>query len=51
MASTAILSYEPDVHLLKLIRTLGERAAVRVYRAGIEAIDSIGETIKTLSPY
>jgi glycine/D-amino acid oxidase-like deaminating enzyme len=48
MASTAILSYEADVNLVELIRKIGERSAVRAYRAGIEAIDSIGETVKTL---
>jgi glycine/D-amino acid oxidase-like deaminating enzyme len=48
MASTAILSYEADVNLVELIRKIGERSAVRAYRAGVEAIDSIGETIETL---
>jgi glycine/D-amino acid oxidase-like deaminating enzyme len=47
-ASTAILSYEADVNLVDLIRKIGRRAAVRAYQAGIEAIDSIAETIKTL---
>ena len=47
-ASTAILSYEADVNLGELIKQIGRRAAVRAYRAGIEAIESIGETIKTL---
>jgi glycine/D-amino acid oxidase-like deaminating enzyme len=47
-ASTAILSYEADVNLGELIKKIGQRAAVRAYRAGIEAIESIGETIKTL---
>jgi glycine/D-amino acid oxidase-like deaminating enzyme len=48
MASTAILSYEADVNLIELIRKIGEHSAVRAYRAGIEAIDSIGETVKAL---
>src|SRR6202161_4738510 len=47
-ASTAILSYEADVNLGELIKKFGRRAAVRAYRAGVEAIDSIGRTIKTL---
>jgi glycine/D-amino acid oxidase-like deaminating enzyme len=47
-ASTAILSYEADVNLGELIKTIGHRPAVRAYRAGTEAIKSIGETIKTL---
>jgi len=29
MASTAILSYDPDVHLIDLISQLGQRSAVR----------------------
>jgi glycine/D-amino acid oxidase-like deaminating enzyme len=48
MASTAILSYEPDVHLIDLIPLIGEKSAVRVYRAGIEAIDSLEQTIEGL---
>ena len=48
MASTAILSYEADVNLADLIRKIGERSAVRAYRAGVEAIDSIGEIINAL---
>jgi glycine/D-amino acid oxidase-like deaminating enzyme len=38
MASTAILSYEPDVHLIDLISKIGRRSAVRAYRAGLEAL-------------
>jgi glycine/D-amino acid oxidase-like deaminating enzyme len=48
MASTAILSYEPDVHLKDLIRQIGERSAVRAYRAGLEAINSLELTIGKL---
>jgi glycine/D-amino acid oxidase-like deaminating enzyme len=48
MASTAILSYEPDVHLIDLIPQIGEQAAVRAYRAGMEAIESLEQTIKGL---
>ena len=48
MASTAILSYEPDVHLIDLISQIGQRSAVRAYRAGIEALDSLEQTIITL---
>ena len=48
MASTAILSYEPDVHLIDLIPQIGKRAAVRAYRAGLEALESLEKTIKTL---
>ena len=48
MASTAILSYEPDVHLIDLISQIGKRSAVRAYRAGLEALDSLEQTIKTL---
>jgi glycine/D-amino acid oxidase-like deaminating enzyme len=48
MASTAILSYEPDVHLIDLISQIGKRAAVRAYRAGLEALESLEKTIETL---
>src|ERR1700684_42677 len=48
LASTAILSYEADVNLVELIGRIGERSAVRAYRMGIEAIDSIGEATETL---
>ena len=48
MASTAILSYEPDVHLIDLISQIGKRSAVRTYRAGLEALESLEQTIKTL---
>jgi glycine/D-amino acid oxidase-like deaminating enzyme len=48
MASTAILSYEPDVHLIDLISKIGRRSAVRAYRAGLEALESLEQTILTL---
>jgi glycine/D-amino acid oxidase-like deaminating enzyme len=48
MASTAILSYEPDVHLIDLISQIGKRSAVRAYRAGLEALDGLEQTIRTL---
>jgi glycine/D-amino acid oxidase-like deaminating enzyme len=48
MASTAILSYEPDVHLIDLISQIGRRPAVRAYWAGLEALESLEQTIKTL---
>jgi glycine/D-amino acid oxidase-like deaminating enzyme len=48
MASTAILSYEPDVHLIDLISQIGTQSAVRAYRAGLEALESLEQTIKTL---
>jgi glycine/D-amino acid oxidase-like deaminating enzyme len=48
MASTAILSYEPDVHLIDLISKIGRRSAVRAYRAGLDAPESLEQTIKTL---
>ncbi|MHB1278991.1 MAG: NAD(P)/FAD-dependent oxidoreductase [Bacteroidia bacterium] len=47
-ASTAILSYETDDHLAKLINKLGERSAVRVFQAGIEAIDTIEKAVREL---
>jgi glycine/D-amino acid oxidase-like deaminating enzyme len=48
MASTAILSYEPDVHLIDLIRKIGERRAVRAYQAGLEAINALEQTVAEL---
>jgi glycine/D-amino acid oxidase-like deaminating enzyme len=48
MASTAILSYEPDDHLIDLILKIGEKHAVRAYRAGLEAIDTLERTIAGL---
>jgi glycine/D-amino acid oxidase-like deaminating enzyme len=48
MASTAILSYEPDVHLIDLISQIGKRSAVRAYRAALEALELLEQTIKTL---
>jgi glycine/D-amino acid oxidase-like deaminating enzyme len=48
MASTAILSYEPDAHLIDLSREIGEKHAVRAYRAGLEAIDTLERTIAKL---
>ena len=48
MASTAILSYDPDVHLIDIISQLGQRSAVRAYRAGIEALDWLEKMIETL---
>lgn len=48
MASTAILSYEADVNLIELIKKIGECSAVRAYKMGIEAINSIGKTVETL---
>lgn len=40
-ASTGLLLYEIDTPLVKLIDMVGERAAVRAYRRGIEAIDAL----------
>src|ERR1039458_4972203 len=48
IASTAILSYEPDVHLIDLISQIGKRSAVRAYRVGLEALESLEQAIKTL---
>jgi glycine/D-amino acid oxidase-like deaminating enzyme len=36
-ASTALLQYEIDTHLVDLARTLGAKRALRAYRAGIES--------------
>jgi glycine/D-amino acid oxidase-like deaminating enzyme len=45
-ASTALLQYEIDVHLIELERRIGKRDARRAYRACHASIDSI-ETIVT----
>ena len=40
-ASTALLQYEIDTELHELIGTVGEAHAVRSYRLGLEAIDTL----------
>ena len=40
-ASTALLQYEIDTELHELIGSVGEAAAVRSYRLGLEAIDTV----------
>lgn len=40
-ASTALLQYEIDTELHELIGLVGEAAAVRSYRLGLEAIDTV----------
>jgi glycine/D-amino acid oxidase-like deaminating enzyme len=47
-ASTAMLSYEADLNLIDLIRKRGKKNAVRAYELGVEAIDAIEATVKTL---
>ena len=42
-ASTALLQYEIDTHLVDLARTVGQADAVRAYRACAEAIDGLAE--------
>ncbi len=39
--STALLQYEIDTELHELIGTVGEAHAVRSYRLGLEAIDTV----------
>lgn len=41
-ASTALLQYEADTHLVDLIRLVGEEHAVRSYRLSLAAIETIG---------
>lgn len=48
-ASTALLQYEIDTHLCDLIKTHGEKEAVRAYRLCLEAIDRIQSLTKRLS--
>jgi len=40
-ASTALLLFEIDVELADLVERIGDEAAVRCYRIGLEAIDSL----------
>lgn len=47
-ASTAILSYETDSHLEDLIKEVGKKSALRVFQAGIEAIDFIEKIVHEL---
>ena len=43
LASTALLSYEMDVHLADLISRFGEKDATRVYQLGRESISKLEE--------
>src|SRR5688500_15296725 len=45
-ASTAILSFETDDHLHTLIEKVGKKSAVRVFLAGMEAINFIENITK-----
>jgi glycine/D-amino acid oxidase-like deaminating enzyme len=47
-ASTSLLQYEIDVELVDLIERVGESAAVRAYRLGLEAIDRVEDQVKRL---
>lgn len=40
-ASTGLLQYEADVHLVDMIKRLGEDRAVHAYRRGLRAVDEI----------
>jgi glycine/D-amino acid oxidase-like deaminating enzyme len=40
-ASTGLLLYDTDTHLVDLIRKVGTEAAVHAYRRGLEAIDEL----------
>jgi glycine/D-amino acid oxidase-like deaminating enzyme len=50
-ASTAILSYEADTNLVELIRMKGERAAIRAYQMGVEAIDLLEQVTRELDDH
>lgn len=47
-ASTGLLQYEVDEHLVDLIDKVGEAAAVRAYRRGLEMIDEIETLVASL---
>src|SRR5436190_15421519 len=49
-ASTGILQYAIDTHLCDLVRDIGEEAAVRSYRLGLEAIDELEQLAAEISP-
>lgn len=45
-ASTAMLQYEIDTHLVDLSKQYGEAAALTAYRACVEAIDRLADTAR-----
>lgn len=47
-ASTALLQYEIDTHLVDLAKQLGEPRAVLAYRACVDAIAQLGKLAKSL---
>lgn len=47
-ASTALLQYEIDTHLIELTRMYGERRAVLAYRACADAVTRLGEVATQL---
>jgi glycine/D-amino acid oxidase-like deaminating enzyme len=47
-ASTSLLQYELDEPLHRLIKKVGENAAVDTYLEGVKAIDKLGKIIKSL---
>lgn len=56
-ASTALIQYELDTHLIELIERFGERSATQIYRASYRAVESleqlcgrIGECTYTRKP-
>lgn len=49
LASTALISYELDNPLFKLVKELGPERARRAYRIGLEVIDRLDELCRGLS--
>ena len=47
-ASTSLLQYEIDVELSKLIPRMGEQDAVRAYRLGLQAIETVRSLTESL---
>lgn len=47
-ASTALLLYELDVHLVDLVRKLGTRSALRVYQLSLRAIGRLGRLSRSV---
>jgi glycine/D-amino acid oxidase-like deaminating enzyme len=47
-ASTSLLQYEIDTELVELVKRIGESAAVRAYRTGLEAVVEIEQLVAEL---
>lgn len=48
-ATTSMLQYEIDEPLIDLTKKIGEKAAVKCYKAGIQAVKDIGKLVRKLN--